>query len=44
MTKAVDKKVNMVLQDVSSQLSNLVDDFSDLDFDQHNLILYKEVS
>jgi len=44
MTKAVDKKVNMVLQDVIGQLSNLVDNFNELDFDQHNLAVYKDVS
>ena len=44
VTKAVDKKVNLVLQDVTSQLSGLVDDFSEVDFDQQNLSVYKEVS
>lgn len=44
MTKAVDKKVTMVLHDVTSQLSNLVDNVNGVDFDQHNLLAYKEVS
>ena len=44
MTKTVDKKVNAVLQDVTSQLSNLVDSFGFDDFDQRNLLPYKEVS
>ena len=43
MAKAVDRKVTMVLDDVISQLSNLVDS-CDVSFDQHNLLLYKEVS
>lgn len=44
MTKTVDKKVTMVLQDVISQLSNMVDKFSGENFDQQNLLPYKEVS
>ena len=44
MTKTVDKKVNAVLLDVTSQLSNLVDGFGFDDFDKHNLLPYKEVS
>ena len=43
MAKAVDRKVTMVLDDVTSQLSNLVDS-CDANFDQHNLSVYKEVS
>ena len=44
MTKTVDKRVTMVLQDVTSQLSNLVDSFDGDNFDQQNLLPYKEVS
>ena len=44
MTKTVDKKVTMVLQDVTSQLSNMVDKFGGDNFDQQNVLPYKEVS
>lgn len=44
ITKDVDKKVTMVLQDVTCQLSTLVDNFGDADFDKKNLLVYKEVS
>ena len=44
MTKTVDKKVTMVLQDVTSQLSSMVDKFGSDNFDQQNLLPYKEVS
>lgn len=43
MTKTVDKKVNMVLKDLSGNLSTLVDDFNGVDFDQRNLMVYQEV-
>lgn len=42
ITKDVDKKITMVLQDVTCQLSTLVDNFGDADFDKKNLLLYKE--
>ena len=39
---AVDRKITMIFDDVISQMSSLVNSL-DVTFDQHNLLLYKEV-
>lgn len=43
IAKDVDKKVKSVLNSVASQLTDVVDNYDDVDFDKNNPFPYKEV-